>query len=1007
MLAAAVLALGGLSGCRPREGGPVAVERLLPPQGEITQYRRLVLPNQLKVMLVSDPRVERSAAALAVGVGSLDNPDARPGLAHFLEHMLFLGTEKYPEAGEYQKFLSAHEGFGNAYTADDHTNHFFEVAHPALPEGLDRFAQFFIAPLFNPEYAQREVNAVDSEHSKNLENDYWRISQVQRTLYTPGHPAGRFSTGNLATLKGVDQAELRAFYRAEYSANRMTLALVGNGSLDDLEKLVRGRFDRVPNRDLPVPRRPATYLRRAEALRVLAVKPVSDQRALQVSFPLPPAERYYFQKPLELIAFILGHEGRGSLLSLLKAEHLATSLSAGTGMSTRDYAEMSISIGLTEKGLAEYQRVLAHLMGTIALLRDRGIPRYLFDENRIMAELDFRHRAAPEASRTARRLSASMQVVPLEDLPEANHLYQGYAPGLYAQFLGALTPDNLLVTLVSRQAPTERVEPIYGTRYGYRELTGEPFARLRTAKPHPRLHLPEPNPFIPRDVRVLAPRGPIKLAESSLLLLRRKGVPAAALERLQPLAGTAFTDGRALVRQAEARLGEAARPALRAELLKAGVGLPEKLLETPQARVWYLPDWRLRQPKAGMSLLFMSGETYGSARQVVLASLYEQALAESLNEIGYPIRLAGLSYGIEAKRAGVQVTLGGYSSRMVELLERLVGHLPRVEIDQGTFAAILERTRRHLENQRFTQPYGQARYYLRQLVVQPSFPVEDQLAALEGIALDDVKAYAAALFRRVYLRGAVAGNLDPDRVRVALRRALDGLGAGVLPEAERLEPEVRDLPPGADWVFTRELPLQNSLVELHYQAGRSEPRRRGALLIASRALGDAFYFSLRTRQQLGYIVYAGMGQIRKSLSLNLLVQSGAYGADHLMERAEAFVPRFVAQFADMPPDEFEKLRTAVIEAKLDKPADLGALTANLYWRAFRHDQQWDHVSTDIAAVRALTHAEVTALLREVLLGPERRRLTLRLVGAGSPPVQERGTPVELPPLPATRAVAAP
>ena len=60
------------------------------------QYRRFLLPNQMKVLLISDPVLQRGAASMTVGTGSIHDPSEFQGLAHFLEHMLFLGTEKYP-----------------------------------------------------------------------------------------------------------------------------------------------------------------------------------------------------------------------------------------------------------------------------------------------------------------------------------------------------------------------------------------------------------------------------------------------------------------------------------------------------------------------------------------------------------------------------------------------------------------------------------------------------------------------------------------------------------------------------------------------------------------------------------------------------------------------------------------------------------------------------------------------------------------------------------------------
>ena len=131
-------------------------------------YRYLTLNNQLRVLLVSDPETDKSAAALSVYRGSFHEPDSRPGLAHFLEHMLFIGTGKYPEVDSFQQYITANGGSSNAYTALDHTNYFFDIKNSGLSEGLDRFGHFFIDPLLSEEYVEREKNAVHSEYQLQL-----------------------------------------------------------------------------------------------------------------------------------------------------------------------------------------------------------------------------------------------------------------------------------------------------------------------------------------------------------------------------------------------------------------------------------------------------------------------------------------------------------------------------------------------------------------------------------------------------------------------------------------------------------------------------------------------------------------------------------------------------------------------------------------------------------------------------------------------------------------------
>ena len=157
--------LAACAGTPPREEGVIRGEQ------DSREYRYVELPNRMRVLLVSDPQTDKAAASMHVRAGSGNDPRTRQGLAHFLEHMLFLGTAKYPDPGEYQEFISAHGGSNNAYTSIDHTNYFFDVEPGSLSPALDRFAQFFVAPLFNREYVEREMNAVDSEYKLGLKDD--------------------------------------------------------------------------------------------------------------------------------------------------------------------------------------------------------------------------------------------------------------------------------------------------------------------------------------------------------------------------------------------------------------------------------------------------------------------------------------------------------------------------------------------------------------------------------------------------------------------------------------------------------------------------------------------------------------------------------------------------------------------------------------------------------------------------------------------------------------------
>ena len=201
-------------------------------------------------MLVSDTKADQAAAALSVYRGSFHEPQDRPGLAHFLEHMLFIGTGKYPEVDSFQQYITANGGSSNAYTAQDHTNYFFGIQNSAFNEGLDRFGHFFIDPLLSPEYVEREKNAVHSEYQMQIKDDGWRGYMVSKLALNPEHPGSRFTIGSLETLKGDVKADLMDFFAEHYSADQMGLVVLANQSLDELEALVTPLFNQIPNNNI-------------------------------------------------------------------------------------------------------------------------------------------------------------------------------------------------------------------------------------------------------------------------------------------------------------------------------------------------------------------------------------------------------------------------------------------------------------------------------------------------------------------------------------------------------------------------------------------------------------------------------------------------------------------------------------------------------------------------------------------------------------------------------------
>ena len=159
------------------------------------------LNNGLKYLLVKDTKTDKSSAAFCVNVGSLNDPENFQGLAHFLEHMVFMGSKPYPGENEYNDFLSKNSGYSNAYTEYNKTNFYFDSSNEGFIDAFKMTSRFFIDPLLNESSVDREINAVDSEFKNSLRDDCDKYHEIMNKEANEGTPFNKFLCGNLNTLK--------------------------------------------------------------------------------------------------------------------------------------------------------------------------------------------------------------------------------------------------------------------------------------------------------------------------------------------------------------------------------------------------------------------------------------------------------------------------------------------------------------------------------------------------------------------------------------------------------------------------------------------------------------------------------------------------------------------------------------------------------------------------------------------------------------------------------------
>ena len=461
-------------------------------------YRVLTLENGLQALLVSDPEADKAAASMNVRVGSAQDPDDLQGLAHFLEHMLFLGTEPYPQSDAYQQYISDNAGSHNAFTAQQDTNYFFDIEPSALPGALDRFSEFFLSPLFNADHLESERNIVHSEYMARIRDESRRENDVLNQLLNPDNPTTGFAVGSRDTLADPEgEATLRErvidFYHRYYDANVMNLAVVAPQPLDELEALVVERFADIPDHDLSAPTIDAPLIDPDTLPRYVERQSLQDRRQLRFYFPVPDPTDEYRTKPTQLIAHLLGDEGDGSLLAVLREAGLADGLSAGVGRGDGNEALFTVSISLTPAGAERLDDIEATLFAAIEQIRADGLAEWRYDEQKSLSEQAFRFQQHGAPQQEATRLAMSLSRYPVEDVQYAAYRMDGMDSERQQRYLDALTQDNMLRFYSAPDVESDTVSPWFNTQWKEQPPTA-------TGQALSGLALPEPNPFIASDL---------------------------------------------------------------------------------------------------------------------------------------------------------------------------------------------------------------------------------------------------------------------------------------------------------------------------------------------------------------------------------------------------------------------------------------------------------------------------------------------------------------------------
>ncbi len=897
---------------------------LLNPDLKERKTAKLRLQNGLEILLISDPGIDQSSASMAVSAGSWDDPAEYPGMAHFSEHMLFMGSHKYPDCSDFMSRISDAGGITNAFTAPHRTVYMFSCKHDQFMENLDRFSRFFIDPLFDPSHISRELHAVDQEYAKNLEHDRWREMMIFKEMGNPQHPNHKFSAGNSETLKGIPQAALQAWHKANYGAQKMHLFVCSNLSISKMKAEISSMFLAVPvlenSKNTASAWTPITSSKQQG--QITYIKPIQNRQFLSLTWELPLSLSDDETKSAEIVGYALNRGQPNSLYEKLKGEGLIDSVTVHVDdLGGKEHRCFFVFFELTSKGMNAIDTTVLRFFEAVQGLRASSVPLYLYQEKNTVSKLSYQYQTRQDAFQTAESMGDSLPDEALSTFPRQQVLAASYSPEKIKETLNILTPERCLLALTASPTLTgvepDQKERWFGAEYAVRPIPSSWAARWKAAKANPDIRLAEPNPFLPVKFGLAATEAP---------------------------------------------------------------SVPSLVSETENGIAYYSRSPEFSAPEAVIHLHIRSEQLQPTAKSSVLASLYLDHVTDVLHPTLSAARSGGLSTRFELEKLKIHIQILGFNDKAPLLLEEILRQMPLHPPTKEQFDIYFARHEKIFANGAKALPVAQAKDLLESLLMSDRTSLPDKLAALRTISYEDFLEFHSKLFDKTYTEALFAGNLTLKDAQGSWIDIQHLLSKGTYPKTDHAQSKVLELP-STEGPFSvlRSTTAQGNGAILSIDAGEFTLEKRAAHEILSSALREAFFNELRTKQKTGYIAKAEPAEIEERLFHLFLVQSNSHNPEDLLYRFELFLEEFIEAKA-ISPERFDTLKATAVHSLETRFRNLKDKSALWDLLAFEKRADFQYIEKRIAALTSLTYEEFLTYTKESLQRSNRRRLAVLFEG---------------------------
>lgn len=815
--------------------------------------KQTVLNNGLKVILISAPTSKMASAAVGVRVGHRDNPKNLQGLAHFLEHMLFLGTKEFPIVGEYSQFLKTHGGYSNAYTSGDHTNYYLEIHSGKFEDALNRLSRFFVNPLFDTSYVEREKNAVHNEY--NMRFQAFRKNRPYYAFLNTDDSDRLFAVGNNTTLKDATADDTRKMFEDYYYAEAMHAVIAGPQNLNTLEQWAQKYFSDIKSKKEAILKEydPVSKMDLSNLPAQVNFKSDGEDRFLNLFIPVKNA-KVENEKLLSAFGHLLGDESESSLMIALQnqgwvrpGEHMLNGGATHSGV--------SLSLQLTEKGFNEYTEVINYVKGYLIFLKTK-FPNYINQELKRL-----------EATQA---LSQEFFEISAETIQGLNrsYFYNDWRPSNWHElFLGRIYPD-----ITSKQ---------------YKDyLSRLLFDKILIQIAHPSF------PDVSVDF-------------ASYKNINQGGISLEDINGQKVIVDSLYNFASSVVNIDPSIFQKEGHFTLKAQ----NVYLPRNFdiypnenikIYTKKSGPWgeirYNPTPEVQSAKVYMNLNFYSsGIDFKNPKDAASLFLYREWIRNKSASTSYAMKVAGfeMTYPIFVDKGAIAININGWSDTFFSVLEDTLSTL-EFSMSEEEFLSLKNSYKDKIQLEQAGDISAMASRSVLSKVTPTYLDYPDLYQTLDNLSSTEFRQFIKSYFSSFHVRGALTGNIQNNYVDRIINLISQHFNPTWNTQQTLITSPLDQLNDQGNSILienTVEGPdKQNSLYLGYWNLGsNSDLKEKLISKIFGAWIYPDYYEELRTNKQLAYSLYAIYSRFMSHDFLVVQLQSSTHTADQIETEVDGFV----------------------------------------------------------------------------------------------------------------------